>query len=523
MSADVKATRTDERALIGRASVLTVGAMLRNQARDRPERIAVDDGSRQLSFAVFNERVNRTANLLASRGVVRGERVALCSENRIEYLELAFAAAKLGAILCTLNWRLTRSELDYCVALVTPKVLIVSARFRDSLDRTMAGIAGFEFGDAYEAALAASSAAEPDVYVDPEDGLLIIYTSGTTGRPKAALLSHRAEIARMLVNSLDFGLAPGDAYVAWPPMFHMISTEQCIHVICLGGTAVVVDGFDLNRLLDEIANREQWWLITMPGAIEPLIAGLRERNIRPKGIKLVGVMADLVPRHQVAELTELLQAPYANTFGATETGLPPGSAGRIAIGVVPASLAKQANALCEFRLVDAEDRDVPDGTAGELIFRGPTLFSGYWNAPEVNATEFRGGWFHLGDMFFRQPDGMLNFADRAKYLIKSGGENIYPAEIERVLLSDPRVRDAVVVRRADEHWGEVPVAIVATSDAALTAGELLDACRRELAGYKRPKGVLFVAEERLPRSTTGKILRHEIEKWPEVLAGAFQS
>ena len=176
-----------------------------------------------------------------------------------------------------------------------------------------------------------------------------------------------------------------------------------------------------------------------------------------------------------------------------------------------------------FRLVDAEDRDVPDGTAGELIFRGPTLFSGYWNAPEVNATEFRGGWFHLGDMFFRQPDGMLNFADRAKYLIKSGGENIYPAEIERVLLSDPRVRDAVVVRRADEQWGEVPVAIVATSDAALTAGELLDACRRELAGYKRPKGVLFVAEERLPRSTTGKILRHEIERWPEVLAGVFQS
>ena len=120
MPADGEATRTDERALIGRASVLTVGAMLRNQARDRPERIAVDDGSRQLSFAVFNERVNRTANLLASRGVARGERVALCSENRIEYLELAFAAAKLGAILCTLNWRLTRSELDYCVALVTP-------------------------------------------------------------------------------------------------------------------------------------------------------------------------------------------------------------------------------------------------------------------------------------------------------------------------------------------------------------------------------------------------------------------
>ncbi len=515
--------KSPERALIGRASVLTVGTMLCNQTRDRPEQIAVDDGTRRLCFAAFNERVNRTANLLASRGVARGDRVALCSENRIEYLELVFAAAKLGAILCTLNWRLTRSELDYCVALVTPKVLIVSERFRDSLDRPAAGNAEFEFGAEYEAALAASPAAEPDVFVDPEDGLLVIYTSGTTGRPKGALLSHRAEIARMLVNALDFGLAAGDAYVAWPPMFHMVSTEQCIHVICLGGTAVVVDGFDLNRLLDEIANREQWWLITMPGAIEPLIAGLRERAIRPKGIKLVGVMADLVPRHQLAELTELLQAPYANTFGSTETGLPPGSAGRIAIGVVPASLAKRANSLCEFRLVDEDGRDVPDGTVGELIFRGPTLFSGYWNAPQVNATEFRDGWFHLGDMFFRQADGMLNFADRAKYLIKSGGENIYPAEIERVLLSNPRVRDAVVVRRADAQWGEVPVAIVVASDAALTAAELLDACRRELAGYKRPKVVLFVAEERLPRSTTGKILRHEIENWPEVRAASLVS
>src|SRR5947207_8825042 len=137
--------------------------------------------------------------------------------------------------------------------------------------------------------------------------------------------------------------------------------------------------------------------------------------------------------------TALLQAPYANTFGSTETGLPPASAGLLPVGQIPESLAKTVNALCEIRLVDAEDRDVADGEAGELAIRGPTLFSGYWNAPEATAHDFRGGWFHMGDAFRRNPDGTLGFVDRVKYLIKSGGENIYPAEIERVLLSDARV------------------------------------------------------------------------------------
>jgi fatty-acyl-CoA synthase len=322
----------------------------------------------------------------------------------------------------------------------------------------------------------------------------------------------------MLVNILDFGLVPGDAFVAWPPMFHMISTEQCLHVICLGGTAVIVDGFDLPRIVHEIAHRRQWWLILMPGMAEQVINAVREQGVKPKGIRLVGVMADLLPRHQIAEITTLLNAPYSNTFGSTETGLPPASAGRIEIGIVPDSLAKRANVLCDFRLVSADGNDVPDGVAGELAFRGPTLFSGYWNAPDANAKEFRGGWFHMGDMFVRSADGTLNFADRVKYLIKSGGENIYPAEIERVILGDPRVRDAVVVRRSDPKWGEIPIAVVAASDSSLTAADVIRRCSSELAGYKCPKGVLFIAEERFPRSTTGKIQRQEIEKWPDIAA-----
>jgi fatty-acyl-CoA synthase len=192
----------------------------------------------------------------------------------------------------------------------------------------------------------------------------------------------------------------------------------------------------------------------------------------------------------------------------------------IPIGEVPRRLSKRQNTFCEIRLVDAEDRDVPPGTPGELAFRGPTCFSGYWNAPETNARDFRGGWFHMGDMFIRNADGTLDFVDRVKYMIKSGGENIYPAEIERVLLADPRVADAVVVRRSDARWGEVPVAVIAANDTTLTAADLAARCRAELAGYKQPKDIVFVSLAELPRSTTGKIQRHEVEAWLQRRGGA---
>jgi len=155
---------------------------------------------------------------------------------------------------------------------------------------------------------------------------------------------------------------------------------------------------------------------------------------------------------------------------------------------------------------------VPDGAPGELALRGPTLFSGYFRADEANARAFRGGWFHMGDVFVRNPDCTLDFVDRVKYLIKSGGENIYPAEIERVMLQDPRVAEAAVVRRPDARWREVPVAFVAARDPALTADDLLRRCRAELAGYKQQKEIRFIDEGEFPRSASGKIQRHELEK-----------
>ena len=157
------------------------------------------------------------------------------------------------------------------------------------------------------------------------------------------------------------------------------------------------------------------------------------------------------------------------------------------------------------------DNAVADGEPGELAFRGPTLFSGYWRNPQINARDFRGGYFHMGDVFIRNPDGTLDFVDRRKYLIKSGGENIYPAEIENVLRASPRIGEAVVVRKPDPKWGETPVAFVVRLDPSLTADEVIASCRGKIAGYKIPRDVRFVEDAALPRSTTGKIKRHELE------------
>ncbi len=345
---------------------------------------------------------------------------------------------------------------------------------------------------------------------EPEDGFIIIYTSGTTGRPKAAVISQRAQIARMCAFRLDLGLSLEDGYISWAPMFHMGGTEHMFSTLLIGGTVTIMDGFDADRIIDTLEEFPIGWLMTIPATTELLLDRLRERRPVIKGVRVVGAMADMTPVAVIDEITRLLDAPYLNSFGATETGMPPLSGDLIKPGSMPRSLDKKLSVLTELRLVGADGQEVAPGETGEAWVKGPTLFSGYWNAEQVNRQDFSGGWFHMGDLFRRTSKG-YEFAGRSKYLIKSGGENIYPAEIERVILADPRVADAIVVRRADPNWGEVPVAVIARSDASLDEEAVIALCRAGLAGYKRPKGVVFIPVQDFPRSTSGKIIREQVE------------
>ena len=352
---------------------------------------------------------------------------------------------------------------------------------------------------------------------------MILYTSGTTGLPKGALISHRAEIARMTVLRMDLRATEEDGFVAWAPMFHMGSTDQMLGALMSGATVFIIDGFDARAIVDVMERSKLGWMLLMPGSIEPIVELLKSSGRKAKSIRAIGAMADLVPTKLIAELSGLTGAPYLNSFGATETGLPPASAALIPPGEIPGSLSKRKSSLCDLRLLDPDGNEVADGEPGEAAVRGPTVFSGYWNAEETNSRNFRGGWFRMGDLFRRNADGDYDFVDRAKYMIKSGGENIYPAEIERVLLANSRISDAVVVRKRDDRWGEVPVAFVARSDQALSEADVEALCRKSLAGYKRPKEVHFVGFDEFPRSTTGKILRHAMEERLTKLGGSAAS
>jgi acyl-CoA synthetase (AMP-forming)/AMP-acid ligase II len=490
----------------------TVGELFRTRARIQKSLPAIEYQDRLISYGELLDRVERLTGVLAARGLVRGDRIALLSRNRPEYLEVELAAANLGVITACLNWRLSERELAYCIELVSPKLLIAEQDLTANLgNRGTGGRELIVIGDAYEHLLRQQSAPSRPIVADPEDGLVILYTSGTTGLPKGAVISHRAMVARALVFSSELSLLQRDAFVAWAPLFHMASTDHSLATLLRGGTVIVVDGFQVEPLLSALQRHHIGWFVLIPGMIDAFIAGFRAQKITVKGIRCCGAMADLVTPHVLAEVTELLGAPYLNSFGSTETGLPPATRSLIAIGEIPNRLSKQQSAFCEVKLVDPDDNEVETGMPGELAIRGPTLFSGYWQADETNAHDFRGGWFHMGDVFRRNDDGTLDFVDRAKYMIKSGGENVYPAEIERVLMSDPRITEAAVVRAPDAKWGEVPVAFVSRRDSTITDADLLGLCRRDLAGYKCPRQFRFIEFSEFPRSTSGKVQRHELE------------
>ena len=494
------------------AAASTVKGLFRARALQYPNHVAVEHSGGAHTYGTLLGRVDRLARVLSERGLGHGSRIAILSENRAEYLELFLAAATLGAVVACQNWRLATPELKRCLELADAHAVFVSPRFVTALADAEHVSGATVFGDEYEATLAAAEPVAHDAPVDPEDPLLMLFTSGTTGLPKAALISHRAEIARNLVLRAEYGIASRDTFVAWSPLYHMGAVDYSLSTLMSGGKVIVLDGYDAAKLRELVEHEPIGWLLLMPGMVAAFADELEKHGTIPKGVKLCGVMADLVPPVEIGRVTRLLGAPYANTFGATETGCPPGSASPIPIGVVPTKLSKEQSPYCEIRLVDAEDCEVPIGAPGELCIRGPTLFSGYFRANETNFHDFRGGWFHLGDVFVRNSEGLLDFVDRVKYLIKSGGENIYPAEIERVLLQDPRVVEAAVVRRKDARWGEIPIAFVARRDEALKKNDLIERCRGELARYKLPKDVLFIAAHEFPRSASGKILRHELEK-----------
>lgn len=334
---------------VSRAGRADLYSIFRTRAQDCAEDLAIEDGSKRLTYAELLGRVDRLAAVFLARGVAPGDRIAILSHNRSEYLEVELAAAGIGAIVACLNWRLAPDELWHCIDLVAPVLAVVEPELSEAY-RAVASTPCLTVGPDLETAIAGTG---PDprtgtMVDDPEAGLTILYTSGTTGLPKGALISHRAHIARSMAFAAQLALDPGDGFIAWAPMFHMASTDHALATVLRGGTVVMVDGLQPAVINEALSRHRIGWFVMMPGALDAFIAERRANPLPLKGIKVCGAMADLVPPHQIAELTALLDTPYLNSFGATETGLPPGTADLIAPGVTPDRLSKRISAFARF-------------------------------------------------------------------------------------------------------------------------------------------------------------------------------
>ena len=505
-----------ESILTSKATGISVAELFQSQAIKNPKALAViNSNGDKFTYQTFLLRVLKLSTVLIKKGIKPKDRIVILSENRLEYLELEMACAKIGAVLAAINWRLADKEVDYCVSLVKPKLIFLSTRFNSKVKlSSIKKVPSIFYNSKYETLLNNAVAYTGRSLGSGEDILVILFTSGTTGYPKGAQISHRAFIARAMYFSYEYKINEGDTFPAWAPMFHMASTDLAIGSLIIGSSVAFVDGFQPKQLKLLLQKYKLSWLVLMPGMLEEFIKFLNGKKIIIKGIKAMGAMADLIPKNQIIEITTLLDTSYLNSFGSTETGMPPASGGVIDKNSKNFSLSKTQSSFCEVILVN-DNKTVELGSSGECAVRGPTLFSGYWQAEETNLKDFKNGWFHMGDVMKRNIDGTLDFVDRKKYLIKSGGENIYPAEIERILLGHKNVSEAIVVKITSKKWGESPIAIislVSSLEKDYTTKKLKQLCKANLASYKQPIDILVINESDIPRSTTGKVQRHFVEK-----------
>ncbi len=493
--------------------------MLSKRADLTPGRIGLvelETGTR-FTYAELNERANRLANFLVDElGVQPGDRVSILAKNSIVYIDLFYGLPKIGAIFAPFNWRLTSRELAYMVNDLEPKVLIVEPEFVPLVDGMRTEIhverlvnlrgAALPGAASYEKGLEQASIQEPTrPEMDLETPYCILYTSGTTGNPKGAILPHRQILFNAINTVVSWGLTEKDVSPVYTPLFHAGGLFAFLTPILYGGGRIILardfePASSMHWIMDEgctvilgVPTLFQMWMDSdyfdkadfsqvhffISGGAPcppPLMNAWREK----KGIIF----------RQGYGLTEV----GANCFSMTDEDSVPktGSVGKPIFH-------------SQMRVADPETGlDVPIGEAGELLIRGPHVCSGYWRNPEATAKAIVDGWFHTGDMVHMDEDGFFYIDGRYKDMIKSGGENIYAAEVESVVRDHPAVKDAALIGKPDEKWGEVGLMIVTLeSGQQVSESELKEHCLGKIAKYKIPKEFIVVAE--LPYSPYGKV------------------
>ena len=492
---------------------MSIPELLKERVSAAPEKpfLFSEADKRQFTYKEFEAAVDRTAAMLAARGVRKGDVVSLLLPNSVEYVIAYFACWQLGALAGPINSLLKAQEIAYVVSNSEAKALLVSSEFLPVIESIREELpdAVIPFDNETQAT-AESPVPEPELAA--EDEAIIIYTSGTTGKPKGCLLTHGNVIANARQISTWLGFTETDRLLTIMPLFHMNAVSvTTMSALYAGGSTVVSPKFSASRFWQIISDYQ----ITSFGSVATMLsmllstypdgvpAGLKTEQLRFVMCGSAPVPAEVLRRFEqtfkclVIEGYGLSESTCRSTFNPADQRRRPGSCG-LPIGN-------------EMRVVDEDDRDVPDGELGEIVLRGENILKGYYKNDAANATAFRNGWFHTGDIGYRDADGFYYIVDRKSDMIIRGGENIYPREIDEVLYQHPEIAAAAAVGIKDELYGEEVAAVVVLKPGANVAEqEVINFCKARLADFKCPKTVRFV--EDIPKGPTGKLLKRELAK-----------
>ena len=504
------------------SSQMVLGEIATRWAYKAPDRIAFIAGKKQYTYAQFNNRVNLLANALSELGIGRGDKVSLLMMNCIEIMEGYFAAAKIGAVAVPNNFRLSPGEFAYQINQSDSKALI----FQDTFDEIVDAIRGEAHyvqhyirigGDTteksrnYEKLLSGSSSAEPIVYLNDDEPLYIMYTSGTTGRPKGIVITHKNVLMERINSTYEFGFGCYDRALVVPPLFHTGAVAIAMQLFYVGGTVVIMERFDFRQILPLIEKHAITVLLLMP-VMWGMVLGLPDFDqYDNSSLKYAVSGASSMP----IEMKEQIMAKFPQsgcyeTFGLTESTtvatILKSKDARRKVGSIGQPVINVSA-----RVIDNNSQDVSPGQAGELILRGPTMMKEVYKNPAATQEAVRDGWLYTGDVVRMDEEGYVYIVDRIKDMIITGGENVYPAEVETVLCKNSKIQEAAVIGVPDATWGENVMAVVVLAPGeAMTSEEVIAYCKENIASYKKPKRVEFLSA--LPRNTSGKVLKKDLRR-----------
>ena len=519
-------------------SLETLAAMIRRLGRERADAPAVTLGERTDTFAALDDRSNRAARVLAGLGVGPGDRVAVLDKNSPSYYEVLFGAAKLGAVVVGINFRLAPPEVAAIVADAEPVAVVVGAEFAGLVPAQgpPAIVLGDDDGgpDGWEGRLVAADASDPGHEPAPDDVVLTLYSSGTTGLPKGAMLTHANLAWTPEMGRRAYGMDAATVNLVPSPLFHIGGTGYSLTTMGQGGQTVLVRDVDPAAMLGLIERHRVTHSFLVPAVVSMLVAALADADPRPdlSSLRYVAYGAAPMSERGLLEAIAAFGCGFLGVYGMTET------AGSVLClpaadhdpGGPRAGLLRSVGRTLPWHEVEVRDpatgERCPPGEVGEIWVRSPQVMAGYWRRPELTAEVLTDeGWLRSGDAAWADAEGYVFVHDRLKDMIISGGENVYPAEVERVLARHAAVGEVVVIGVPHERWGETVKALVVLREDAgavepdALAADLLALARTQLARYKCPTSVDVVAE--LPRNASGKILKRVLRApfWATVEAG----